>query len=221
MAEKKADVKKKSGMKRAVSVGAVLCTLIVGASSALLFRGTQETIVRLEAQIAFMEEDCVPLRFEVVRRDADEIEIAAAAYDCTTGRRTGESRTFVLRGEELFVDFQIIRLSEKDYVFFPSGLYTDTMALQDAEKLFSLYDDNGFPSIYKGLAETLSGAERAEVESQLSQYFDMIKNGWQGSSSGQFGTSVHDLKSVAQFKQGFTYKVLCHPHTGGIEIVKE
>ena len=32
--------------------------------------------------------------------------------------------------------------------------------------------------------------------------------------------AVHELKNISRFKKGFVYNVLCHPHTGGIEIVK-
>ena len=212
---------KKKPVKKIAGVVTLVCMLLASVVSSLMLRGTQEKIIRLEERIAFMKEECVPLRFEVLKHKDSEIEVELAAYDCLTGRKTGESRVFSLRGEELFVDFQIIRLSDDDFVFFPSGLYTDIMAMEDAEKLFSLYDENGFPSIYRGLIDGLPEDEQKELELQLSQYFAMIKEGWQGSSSGQYGTSVHDLKSVEKYKKGFTYKVLCHPHTGGMEIVKE
>ena len=74
-----------------------------------------------------------------------------------------------------------------------------------------LYDAEGNPLDKDGTEQ---------IRSQLSDYLNIVQKGAASSETEQHGVAVHDLKSVSEFKKGFVYKVVCHPHSGGIEIVK-
>jgi hypothetical protein len=42
-----------------------------------------------------------------------------------------------------------------------------------------------------------------------------------GKLAEQFGSAVHNMPGISEFKKGYTYSIVCHPHTGGIEIRSE
>ncbi len=203
---------------------AAVAALTIGTKKYL--ESTDKKVAELEAQVAFMKEDCVPMRFEIVQKKDAQIQVKVLMYDVRTDQSVGRTGTFTLPGEELHVDSQIIKLSDGNFIFFPCGLYTDMMAMTESEKLYALYDENGFPSIYSAsIATRKDGSEvpqddRVALGKELSGYFSLVKDGGESQSAEQYGTAIHDLKTIAQFKPGFVYELLCHPHTGGIEIKK-
>lgn len=207
-----------------VCVLATVALLAVGTKRYL--ESTDRKVAELEERVAYMKEDCVPMRFEIARKKDSAIDVKVSMYDVQTGKKVGKASEFSLSGEELNVDFQVIKLSDGNFLFFPSGLYTDTMSLAESEKLYSLYDENGFPLIYSGVIDTKDDGSEASQEDRvalgkaLSDYFAVVKEGSQSQAEEQYGTAIHDLKTIAQFKTGFVYELLCHPHTGGIEIKK-
>lgn len=208
-----------------VCVLATAALLAVGTKRYL--ESTEKKIAELEERVASMKEDCVPMRFELVQKTDSAMSVQVSMYDVQTGNSAGKSKVFDLSGEELNVDFQVIKLSDENYIFFPYGLYTDTMRMVDSEKLFALYDENGFPAIYAGLIDAKddgadsSQEDRLALSKTLTDYFAVVKEGAQSQAEEQYGTAIHDLKTISQFKTGFVYEVLCHPHTGGIEIRKD
>ena len=215
-------------MKKLVVPACVVAAVsLLAVGTKLYVDRSERKVAELAERVAYMKEDCVPMRFEIVQKKDSRMQVKVSMYDVMTDRKVGRSGTFELSGEELHVDLQVIRLSEGNYIFFPCGLYTDTMALAESEKLYSLYDENGFPSIY---GASISGREdgteisqedRVALGKELSGYFALVKDGAESQDAGQYGTAVHDLKSVSQFKTGFVYSVLCHPHTGGIDLRKD
>ncbi len=203
---------------------AALAALAVGTKKYL--ESTDRKVAELEDRVAYMKEDCVPMRFEIVQKRDSDMEVKVSMYDVVTDKKVGRSGSFTLSGQELNIDLQVIKLSENNFIFFPSGLYTDLMAMTDSEKLYSLYDENGFPSIYSAAIDVaedgsaMAQEDRVALGKELSDYFSLVKAGQEGGGEEQYGTAVHDLHTISQFKTGFVYNVLCHPHTGGIDIQK-
>ena len=212
--------------KLAVGVCTVAAVAALAIGTKKYLEGTGKKIAELEDRVAYMKEDCVPLRFEIVQKKNSEIQVKVSMYDVQTEKKVGRSGSFTLAGEELHVDSQVIKLSDENFIFFPCGLYTDAMALTDSEKLYPLYDENGFPSIYGGVIDALddgsavSQDDRVALGKELTGYFSLVKDGGESQSTEQYGTAIHELKSISQFKAGFVYELQCHPHTGGIEIRK-
>lgn len=186
---------------------------------------SEKRIADLTEQVEALKEDCVPMRFEILKKKDSQITVKVAFYDIVTGNKVGKSDTFELNGEELNVDFQIIKLSPNNFIFFPSGLYTDMIPLAESKPLYKLYEKQGFPLIYEGIADTSSKAGKKNLKQELCQYLalstTLVNTEKESGKKELYGTSIHDFKTISQFKKGFVYKVLCHPHTGGIEIVKE
>lgn len=209
--------------KRKILIAAAVVAVILiffGAIKCCL-SGTEKKILELSEQIETLKEDFVPMQFEIVKKKDSEIKVKVVFCDVITGKKVSKAKTYSLYGDELNLDFQVIRLSKKNYVFYPSGLYTDKIPLAESERLHDLYDKNGFPSIYRGLVDPLiEKADRDNLTKELKNYYEIVKSGVETQSKNQYGTAVHDLKTIRQFKKGVVYSVLCHPHTGGIEIVK-
>lgn len=212
--------------KLAVGVCTVAAVAALAVGTKKYLESTDKKVAELEERVAFMKEDCVPLRFEIVQKKGSEIQVKVSMYDVQTEKKVGRSGTFTLSGDELHVDSQVIKLSDENFIFFPCGLYTDAMAMADSEKLYALYDENGFPSIYAGVVNmkddgtAVSQDDRVALGKELTGYFTLVKNGGESQSAEQYGTAIHELKSISQFKTGFVYELLCHPHTGGVEIRK-
>lgn len=56
---------------------------------------------------------------------------------------------------------------------------------------------------------------------KIAQTFEYILNGELEKLTNQYGSAVHDMQGISEFKKGYVYSVVCHPHTGGIEIRSE
>lgn len=208
-----------------IAAAAVAVILIFFGAIKCCLSSTEKKIAELSEQIETLKEDFVPMQFEIVKRGDSEIKVKVVFCDVVTGKKVSKAKVFELQGNELNLDFQVIRLSKKNYVFYPSGLYTDKIPLAESECLHGLYDKNGFPSIYSGIIDpVIEKADRDSLTRELKNYYEIVKSGEvpEGAVKGknQYGTAVHDLKHIRQFKKGVVYSVLCHPHTGGIEIVK-
>lgn len=224
---KEKDVSKKKDVFKKVVF--ILFALLVVAGAGFFSCWSEKTVMKLEAQVARMKEEIVPVRFEILEKKDGKIKVKVAVYDCgEEGKRVGSSQVFELDGEELNIDFQVVKFSDSNYLFFPVGLYTDRMALADSLKIFDLYNNEDFPAIYDSLVlanaadnSSLSTGSQQALQEELANLFAIVRNDKRSVSKEQYGMAVHDMKSISQFKKGFVYKVLCHPRTGGIEIVKE
>ena len=202
----------------------VVIILILAAVLGCILKFQERVIAQLEDQIQYLEEEFVPMKFEIQDRKDSVIDVDIKYYDMD-GIEVGSSKV-KLSGNELNFDFEVIKFSEKAFIFFPCGVYTDTMAQVDEAKIFGDYEDSGFPKIYNGMSffdkdgKPLGKEGVAQVREQLSMYFGIAGKGETATNTEQHGVAVHDLKSLSEFKKGFVYKVVCHPHSGGIEIVK-
>ena len=198
--------------------------LLAAATVGCILKFQEREIARLEDQIQYLEEEFVPMKFEIQEKKDSVISVKTKYYDMD-GNEVGSS-SVKLSGSELNFDFEVIQFSEKAFIFFPSGIYTDTMALVDKAVISGDYEKNGFPRIYDGMklydaeGNPLDKDGTEQIRSQLSDYLNIVRKGAASSETEQHGVAVHDLKSVSEFKKGFVYKVVCHPHSGGIEIVK-
>ena len=215
-------------MKKIVLPACVVAAVsLLAVGTKLYVERTGRKVAELQERVSYMKEECVPMRFEIAWKRDSRMQVKVSMYDVMTGQKVGRSGSFELPGEELHVDFQVVRLSEGNFIFFPCGLYTDAMALAQSEKLYSLYDENGFPSIYgASIGGREDGTEigqedRVALGKEFSAYFARVKDGGDDGADGQYGTALHELRSISQFKSGFVYSVLCHPHTGGIDLRRD
>ena len=205
----------------------IICGLIALAVALFCVKScTDEKIVELEQQINYLEEEFIPMKFEIGKYSDSDIELKVVLYNLK-GKKVG-SKNIELKGQEINFDFRVVNFSNKNFLFFPCGLYSDQMAMIDSVKVFDKYDKKGFPTIYEGLdslldteEEPLSDKSKEAINKKLSSYFDMIKNNKNDLGTESYGIAVHDIKTISQFKKGFVYDIVCHPHTGGIEIVME
>ena len=199
--------------------------LVLAVSVGCILKFQEKEIARLEDQIQYLEEEFVPMKFEILEKKNSDISVAIKYYDMN-GKEVGASKLVKLSGNELNFDFEVIKFSEKARIFFPSGVYTDTMAQVDETAISGDYEKNGFPAIYEGMklydkdGNPLDEEGVEQVRTQLSDYFAVVRKRGAVTQTEQHGVAVHDLKSISEFKKGFVYKVVCHPHSGGIEIVK-
>ena len=87
------------------------------------------------------------------------------------------------------------------------------------------YDKDGYPAIYSNLEghskEDLDKDSVIAIYTEVKDYFTLAKDSMTESMKNMHGVAVHDLQSLADFKIGFVYQLLCHPHSGGVEIVRE
>lgn len=192
-----------------------------------LIRGcTERRKVELEQQVAILKEEFIPMEFEISKYDDSEIKLKSVFYDLE-GKKVG-SQSVQLTGNELNFDFQVIKLSDSSFLFFPCGIYSELISINDSIKILQAYDHNGFPKIYNGILEAvdekgkkLDSASKSSISDDIKLYYEAAKSGISDFSNTEaHGVAVHDIKNIAQFKKGFVYKVICHPHTGGVEIVK-
>ena len=202
----------------------VVFLIVLGVCVGCILKFQERIIAKLEEQIQYLEEEFVPMKFEIQERKNSFVSVKVKYYDMT-GAEVGSSEV-KLNGDELNFDFQVVKFSEKAFIFFPCGVYTDTMALVDETKIFGDYESDGFPKIYNGMSffdkdgKPLGKDGADQVKEQLAMYFAIACKGEVASKTEQHGVAVHDLKAISEFKKGFVYKVVCHPHSGGIEIVK-
>lgn len=167
----------------------------------------------LEEQIAVLKEEYFPMRFRITR-EGGAISVEMKFLD-TDGNEAGKAQ-FDIAGSELFIDVAAVCLNEGAYLFFPYRAFTDEIAPIDGVPLCGEYDEGGFPLIYR----SAGSKGKAAASSQLSQVFSSIKDGTFIFDKIAHGNAVHDMKELSGFKSGFVYDVLCHPHTGAVEVVQ-
>lgn len=195
---------KKSKIK--IIIFSILAVLVIGSTFLLNF--TSQKKDNLLQQIAVLQEEISPLEFEISSKNDGEIKLRTVFYDLN-GKKVG-SQNIKVTGEELNFDFQVIKLAEDSFLFFPCGIYTEQIALADSVKVFDAYNNGGFPEIYNGIENE-----------KLNLYFQLTMDGKKDFDADVHGIAVHDIKNISQFKKGFVYKVICHPHTGAIEIIRK
>lgn len=207
--------------KYVIVVGALI--LLICTIGIVLHSCTEKKIAALEDQIAYLEKTMIPLRFKILSKNDSGIKVVVSTYDLD-GEKVG-SKEYTVPGNELHVDTRVIKLSNGEHLFFPYGLYSDSMAMKDAFPIYDIYDKDGYPAIYSNLEghskEDLDKNSVIAIYTEVKDYFTVAKGDMTESMKNMHGVAVHDLQSLADFKIGFVYQLLCHPHSGAVEIVRE
>ena len=112
--------------------------LVLAATVGCILKFQEKIIAQLEDQIQYLEEEFVPMKFEIREKKDSNISVKIKYYDMT-GEEVGSSEV-KLSGNELHFDFEVIKFSDKAFIFFPCGVYTDTIAQIDETKIFSDYE---------------------------------------------------------------------------------
>lgn len=207
--------------KYVIVVGVVILLMCI--MGVMLRSCTEKKVAALEDQIVYLEKTMVPLRFKILSKNDSGIKVVVSTYDLD-GEKVG-SKEYTVSGNELHVDTRVIKLSNGEHLFFPYGLYSDSMAMKDAFPIYDIYDKDGYPAIYSNLEghskEDLDKDSVIAIYTEVKDYFTLAKDSMTESMKNMHGVAVHDLQSLADFKIGFVYQLLCHPYSGGVEIVRE
>jgi hypothetical protein len=193
----------------------------------------RERIRALERIEARLTSGTLPLRFMVLSREDGTIRARIRLYDLD-GKEVGLVEGS-WPGEELCLDFLLVPLGRavnggkadsgegdaaRRWLSFPYRVFTDRVAPASGRLLFDVYDSSGFPAIFRG------GDLGAEAGSLISSYFAKARKAAAeglpaaGEVEGSFGSAVHETASIAAFRIGTIYRVLCRDK-GGIEILEE
>jgi hypothetical protein len=211
-------------------LSAFICITCAFFSSCKFIQKLQERkIVNLENMVAELEDEYTPIKFRLNKTKDGENTIKILFLDLA-GNTIKEDKAS-LKGKEVHFDFQVVRLTSKNkksktisgeqYLFFPYRIYSEKIKPENGIDLCSFYDEKGFPAIYKGFENYLSDETKKfenAYSKKISQSFEYILKGELEKINNQFGSAVHDMQGISEFKKGYTYSVICHPHTGGIEI---
>ena len=214
----------------------LICMVIAGLSSCSYIQKIQgRKIADLETMVSSLEDEYVPIKFKLNKTKGDEISIKVLFQDLEGN--TIKEETVSILGSEIHFDFQVIQLTPEkkntkkvekstlaQYMFYPYKIYSEKVEPENGIDLCTFYDKKGFPAIYEGfvnfLPEDRQKYEKGYTE-KITQTFEYILNGELEKLTNQYGSAVHDMQGISEFKKGYVYSVVCHPHTGGIEIRSE
>lgn len=172
-------------------------------------RWQEKRIALLELKILDLKREFVPMRFRVVSRDENSLQVDIRFYDME-GKSVGTS--FVsLPGSQLYVDVGVVKHGNNGFLFFPSSIFTQEIAAQNAMSLLEIYNDNGFPAIYNQWEVGKVG------QFYLRRLYQSLRKGVK--KHILYGSAVHDIKDIAELQVGLVYDVVCHLKQGGVEIV--
>ena len=205
-----------------------IAALIAGFFCVTKYQDWQQVkISNLQNMIAELEEEYVPLRFEMT--GSDENKSVNVRFIDLNGSVAAD-QVIDLDGTEAHFDFKVIELSSannsdsQQFMFFPYKFYSEKTAPENGISLYKFYNKSGFPAIYRGFENHLSSQNilnKNEYTEKLHETFKYILNEETDKLSGFFGNAVHDANNIFEFKKGYTYSLVCHPHTGAIEVRRE
>jgi hypothetical protein len=223
---------------RPSAAGAVLCFIaaaaaIVGGAYFYLGRaraGQGKRIADLESLSARLTAETVPLRFMVVSRGTEGIRARIRLYDLSGKEVALLERT--LSGKELYFDFLLSSLppsaggaGETRWLAFPYRIFTDAIPAVGGILLVDSYDRSGFPAVFDGGG--FGPGEIAAVEAVFERARKAASAGAPAagalagrSGTGEYGSAVHEISSLATFSEGVVYRIVCRAK-GGIEIMED
>lgn len=171
----------------------------------------KEKIAVLEEQVEFLKSEYVPIRFKVLDRKNDNLNVAVKFYDADGKVIKRINKNLI--GDELSFDFYVIPIKER-YIAFPYKIFSDKIAPDDGEILTKYYDNDGFPQTFhsKKMNKKLKGGLKA--------IFEKIKNDDFSTDDKYFGNMVHDISELKEYKTGHIYRIVCRVK-GGIEVIEE
>jgi hypothetical protein len=211
--------------------------LILGMAAGLtVFQKGREQKKR--QQLETLKEILIPIRFIITQRDQGKIRTEFRFYsivmedinekdvaEFAEGREIN-SAVYELEGTELFIDclkfqenagFFSFVPDHQVYWVFPYRLFTDYIAPDEGVPIFSCYDEEGFPGIYR----EFPGLDRE----LLSRAYGNIKEYGEISDSDLrnriTGNAVHDMNRIARFRMDNWYDLVVHIKKGTIEFVSE
>lgn len=211
----------------------MFCTFLT--CNKIIQKKQEQKIANLENMIADLKDELIPIKFKVEKIKHDKTFIRLLFLDLA-GNKIKEEK-LSLTGNEIHFDFQVVKLRDKkiasgknknqtleQFLFYPYKIYSENIKPNDGIDLCRLYNKNNFPSIYKGFESFLNEDNKKysnAYSKKLTQTFEYILNDELGKLAEQFGSAVHNMPGISEFKKGYTYSIVCHPHTGGIEIRSE
>jgi hypothetical protein len=214
--------------------------LIVG----LLILGTGLTVLRKgrerekQRQLEALKEILIPIRFMINGRDQGKIWAEFRFYsmvmedinekdiaEFAEGREIAAA-SYELEGTELFID--CLKFQEKTgffsfvpdhevYWVFPYRIFTDYTAPDEGIPIFSLYDEGGFPGIYRDFP-SLDRESLSRAYGDIQEYGETNGADLKNRISGN---AVHDMNRIARFRVGTWYDLVVHIKKGTIEFVSE
>ena len=169
-----------------------------------------------------LKEEICPVQFKVLKSKNSEIQIEVKYLDLE-GKEASKRQSYNLSGEEIHFDFTVIKLNEKNYLFFPKTLYTNTIAPESGTNLTAHYSEKAYPVIYNKLEKFVKADDSKNLKlykEEISHLFSLVESENVDMINDKFGNAVHNMNGITEFKKGYSYKIICHPHTGSIEIQK-
>jgi len=200
-------------MKKVIKI--VVFIIILGFIATAIFfvinKLQKQKIELLESKIGDLKEESIPIRFKILDYDDNYINVAIKLYDADNNEII--RKELHLEGDQLAFDFLVLPINDK-FIAFPYKIYTNKIAPDLAETIFSYYDINGFPQIfyYKNI--------NYQLTESLTDIFDKIKTGDTDKLENIFGSMVQDVKKENMFKERQIYKIVIRTK-GGIEILED
>jgi hypothetical protein len=198
----------------------------------------QEQERKKQQQLRALKEILIPVRFMIGGRDQGKIRAEFRFYsmvmedlnekdiaEFAEGREIAAA-SYELEGTELFID--CLKLQERAgffsfvpdhevYWVFPYRIFTDYIAPDQGIPIFSLYDEGGFPGIYKAFPG-LDQERLSRAYGEIKEYGKITGADLKDHISGN---AVHDLNRIARFRVGTWYNLVVHIKKGTIEFVSE
>ncbi|RLD71188.1 MAG: hypothetical protein DRJ10_19650 [Bacteroidetes bacterium] len=187
----------------------VVLTSLIFVSSCI---GSQKNkIKQLEDNIALLKEQSIPVRFKIIEKSNDSIQLVVKFYNADNKEINKLEQK--MHGAELSFDFYVVPVKDR-YVAFPSKIFTDKIAANDGIILYDYYNKENYPEIFN------SKEMNPELYEGLKGVFVKIQSGQLDSLTDHFGNMVHDIKEFKSFLPGNVYSIVTHTK-GGIEIIEE
>lgn len=182
----------------------------------------EKKIQKLEFEISELKSEIIPMAFQITKKDNKGMFVSVKFYDEDRNERGGAKDIFV-PGKELHVYSKVAEI-KNSFVFFPISLYSEKIPQENSIKIYQYYThtENGisYPKIYYKAFTDKDGTELSMECKEIEKAFSEALNPGDGIKS--WGSTVHDLSQIKQFKVNTIYNVVCHPHLkgGGIEITE-
>lgn len=193
----------------------------------LVSRFQEERINELTEAIEYVKDETVPMEFSIKESSKGKKEVTVGFYDLA-GKYIGR-KSIKIEGNDIYLEFRVIKLDSKNYMFFPYVIYSNSVSSEEGEKIIGLYKGNeNFPAIYRQI-ETFFDKNKIDPEKlqtykeKITELYGYVLEDKLDLVEDQFGSAVHDYEKqgITKFKNGYTYQVICHTHTGSIEVQKK
>lgn len=202
-------------------VAAAVLTLFLGC--ALIGNRAREKEEHLTNLVQELKEEICPVQFKIIKIKNGEITVDVKYLDLE-GKEAAAKKTYTLIGEEIHFDFTVVKLDDSDnYLFFPKSLYTNGIAPKNGINLTEDYSVKGYPVIYNKYEKFVKQNDSRNIkiyQEMISKLFGFVRGENTDLIQEQFGNAVHNMKGITDFKKGNSYKIICHPHKGSVEIQK-